>query len=268
VAAALLLGSWAGLAAAREEPLPKPLEKVGVSEHLNGKVPLDLPFVDSEGKPVTLGQFFDGRRPVLLTMNYSNCPMLCSLQLNGLFEGLGTLPWNIGERFQMVTVSIDPLETTERAAQSKQKYLKIYARPGCGSGWHWLTGRQEQIQKLADAVGFGFTFVKETGQFAHPAVVMICTPDGRISRYLKGVQFDPQTLRLSLVEAAEGKIGSVVDEALLYCFQFNSQSGRYAPVAMRIMQIGSVITIILLCTGWGLFWGRERRKANVPGQES
>jgi protein SCO1/2 len=260
-AAAVLLGLISNTATAREEPLPKPLEKVGVTEHLNGKIPLDLPFVDSEGNHVTLGRYFDGRRPVLLTMNYSSCPMLCSLQLNGLFEGLGRLPWNIGDRFQMVTVSIDPLETTERAAQSKQKYLKIYAHPDCSPGWHWLTGRQERIQKLADTVGFGYTFVKESNQFAHPAVVMICTPDGRISRYLYGVQFDVPTLRLALVEAAEGKIGSTLDQVLLYCFHYDSQSGRYAPVAMRVMQVGSLIMALLLGTGLGLFWVRERRKS-------
>jgi protein SCO1/2 len=260
IAAGLCFGPLRAAAPAREEPLPKTLEKVGITEHRGSRVPLDLPFVDSEGSPVRLRQFFDGRRPVLLTMNYSSCPGLCSVQLNGLFEGLAALPWNIGDRFQMLTVSIDPLETSERAAQSKTKYLKIYARPGCGPGWHWLTGHEANIQKLADAVGFGFTFDKESRQFAHPAVAMVCTPDGRISQYLRGVQFDQQTLRLSLVEAGEGKIGSTLDQLILYCFHYDSQSGRYAPVAMRIMQLGSLVTVLLLATVLGLFWVRERRK--------
>ena len=271
VAAILFFGRTA--ATAREEPLPKALEKVGVSEHPGGQIPLDLPFVDSAGQSLTLRPFFDGRRPVLLTMNYSSCPMLCSLQLNGLFEGLATLPWNIGDRFQMVTVSIDPLETTERAAQSKNKYLKIYARPGSAPGWHWLTGRQEQIQKLADAVGFGFTYDKDSSQFVHPAVVMICTPDGRVSRYLYGVQFDPQTLRLSLVEAAAGKIGTTLDRVLLYCFHYDSKSGHYAPVAMRFMQVGALLTVLLLGAGLGLLWVRERwprdkTKTRLPNPSS
>ena len=157
VALAGALGFSTPVLAQRTEPAPQELEGVGVTEHLGVKIPLDLEFVDSNGTPVTLKKFFDGQKPVVLTMNYSNCPMLCSLQLNGLFEALKRMPWTLGDQYEMVTVSFDPLETTERAKMTKQKYLEIYARPGATEGWHFLTGREENIKKLAEAIGFSLS---------------------------------------------------------------------------------------------------------------
>jgi protein SCO1/2 len=245
----------------RKEPPPKELEEVGITENLNAQIPRELPFVDSEGHPVTLGQFLDGKRPVLLTINYSSCAMLCGLQLNGLFEALQALRWDIGTEFQVVTVSMDPRETTQRAAETKAKYLRRYGRPGGAEGWHWLTGQQENIKALADRVGFHYRYVPQTGQYAHPAVLMVCTPDGRVSRYLKTIQYDPQTLRLSLVEAGQGKIGSTLDGVLLYCFKYDAAAGRYAPAAMQIMKIGSLTMVVLLGALLGFFWARERRRS-------
>jgi protein SCO1/2 len=245
------------------EAAPSDLKDVGVTEHLEAQVPLDLAFLDSRRKQVTLKQFFDGTRPVILTMNYSNCPMLCSLQLNGLFEGLQGLEWNLGEQFQMITVSIDPKESPERAALTKQKYLKMYGRPGVGEGWHMLTGKEENIRKLADTVGFGYRFVEETGEFAHAAVTFILTPDGRVSRYLYGIEYDPQTLRLSLVEAADGKVGSTLDRFLLTCFHYDETKGRYGPAAVKIMRLGALVTVVVLAGALLMFWRGEARRPDT-----
>lgn len=241
----------------RTEPLPKELEGVGVTEHLGEKIPWDLPFVDSDGKTVTLKQYFDGHRPVILTLNYSNCPMLCSLQLNGLFDGLKQMPWAIGDKFEMITVSFDPLETPERAKMTKQKYLEIYRRAGAAEGWHFLTGKEANIKKLADAIGFRYRYSETKRQYFHMAVTFILTPDGRVSRYLYGVEYDPQTLRLSLLEAADGKIGSTTDRILLFCFHYDASSGRYGPAAFRLMQVGGGFTVLVVA---GAIWMLRRRE--------
>ena len=256
-AGVLLLAACSTALAQRKEPLPQELQGVGVTEHLGTRIPLDLKFVDSDGKPVALKQLFDGRRPVVLTLNYSNCPMLCSLQLNGLFDALKRMPWTIGDQFQMVTVSFDPLETPERARMTKQKYLAVYRRAGAAEGWRFLTGREENIKKLADAVGFRYRYSEAQKQYFHVAVTFILTPDGRVSRYLYGVEYDPQTLRLSLVEAADGKIGSTTDQILLFCFHYDAESGRYAPAAFRLMQAGAALTVLIVV---GAIWMSRRRE--------
>jgi protein SCO1 len=241
----------------RKEPLPPELEGVGVTEHLGDQSPLDLEFVDSDGKPVVLKQFFDGKRPVVLTLNYSNCPMLCSQQLNGVFKALKQMPWNLGEQYEMVTVSFDPLETPERARLTKQKYLDIYRRAGADEGWHFLTGKEANIHKLTEAVGFRYKYSESKRQYFHQAVTFILTPDGRISRYLYGVEYDPQTFRLSLLEAADGKIGSTTDQILLFCFHYDAESGRYGLAATRLMQVAGGITVVVVA---GLIWMLRRRE--------
>lgn len=244
--------------AQRTEPLPEELKGVGVTKHLDEPIPLDLRFVESDGKTVEIKQFFDGKRPVVLTLNYSNCPMLCDLQLNGLFNALGRMNWNIGDEFEMITVSIDPLETPDRARMTKQKYLKTYRRAGAAEGWHFLTGREEDIQKVAEAVGFHYRYSPERRQYVHIAVTMILTPDGRVSRYLYGVEYDPQTLRLSLVEAADGKVGSTTDRVLLFCYHYDAESGRYGAAAFRLMQFGGLVTVVVLVGGIWILWRREK----------
>jgi len=247
---------------------PKGLEDVGVEEHLDTQIPLDTPFVDSGGNKVTIGQLFDGTRPVVLTLNYSDCPMLCILQLNGLADGMKRAPLELGAEYQVITISIDPLETPERAQLTKQKYLKMYGRPGGSNGWHFLTGRQSDIQRVAQAAGFNYKYVPETKQFAHAAVAMVCTPKGRVSKYLYGIEYDPQTLRFSLLEAAQGKIGSTVDRFLLYCFHYDETSGRYGPAAYRIMQLGGVLTLLVLGSVLSFFWLRESHKKKVRPEET
>jgi len=252
--------------AERKEALPAELRDVGVTEHLEAQVPLDLEFVDSGGKEVTLGDLFDGERPIVLTMNYSNCPMLCSLQLNGLFDALELMKWDIGNQFDMITVTIDPLETTGRAEMTKLKYLKRYRRAGAAEGYHCLTGRDEDIKRLAEVVGFRYKYEPTTRQYIHAAVTMILTPDGRVSRYLYGVQYDPQTLRFSLLEAAEGKVGTTMDQILLFCFHYDAAKGRYGPSAFRLMQFGGGLTVLVL-GGVILALRRRERGKKVPKPE-
>jgi protein SCO1/2 len=261
----VLVGVVSRAWAQRTEPLPEELKGVGVTEHLDEPIPLDLEFVDSDGKRVKLKEFFDGERPVVLTLNYSNCPMLCSLQLNGLFDALGRMNWDIGHQYEMVTVSFDPLETPDRARMTKQKYLKVYRRAGAAEGWHFLTGREEDIQKVAEAVGFRYRYSPEQRQYVHIAVTFILTPDGRMSRYLYGVEYDPQTLRLSLVEAADGKIGSTTDRVLLFCYHYDAESGRYGPAAMRLMQLGGLVTVVVLVGGIWVLRRREKGKKAETG---
>ena len=262
---AMCLASAVPALAQRTEPLPKELEGVGVTEHLDSRIPLDLEFTDSDGKLVKLGELFDRKRPVLLTLNYSNCPMLCSLQLNGLFDAMKRMPWDIGDKFEMVTLSFDPLETPERARMTKQKYLEVYRRAGAAEGWHFLVGREENIKKVADAIGFRYRYSPEQRQYIHVAAAYILTPDGRLSRYLYGVEYDPQTLRLSLLEAADGKIGSASDQILLFCFHYDAEKGRYAPAALRLMQLGGGAIVVVIV---GLIWILRRREvAKKPPEQ-
>jgi protein SCO1/2 len=251
------------LRAERTESLPKELQDVGVTEHLGAQVPRDLEFVDSDGKTVTLGQYFDGKRPLILTMNYSNCPMLCSLQLNGLFDALEKMKWDLGNQFEMITVSFDPSEKPPRAKATKQKYLQLYGRPGAAEGYHFLTGRERNIKKLTETIGFHYKYVPDTGQYVHVAATMILMPDGRVARYLYGVAYDPQTIRLSLLEAGEGKVGSTLDKALLFCFHYDAERGRYGLAAFRLMQIsGGLAVVIVGAVIWRL---RRREKKNTEG---
>jgi protein SCO1/2 len=269
--------AWAGAGWAQPLPpaagtsatdVPKELRNVGVTEHLDAQVPPDLPFVDSSGKLVHLKDFFDGVRPVILTVNYSNCPMLCSLQLNGLFTGLQGVPWDIGKNYQMLTVSMDPTETSARAEKTKQKYLDLYGRPGVGGGWHVLTGRDEDIHRLTDAIGYHYAYDKQQKQYAHPAVIMILKPDGRVSRYLGGIEYDPQTLRLALVEAGEGKIGSTMDQFILRCYHYDAKRGRYGPAAMKIMRLGALATLVAIVAMLAVFWriGAKRRSERADAK--
>jgi protein SCO1 len=254
-------------AADRAEPLPKELEGVGVTEHLNTALPLDAAFKDEQGRDVKLGDYFKPDRPVLLTLNYLRCPMLCTLQLNGLVDALKELDWTPGQEFEIVTISFDPLETPALAEAKKQNYLAEYARVGAGKGWHFLTGSKENITAVTEAVGFTYRWDPVGERYVHVAALMVCTPDGRLSRYLYDVQFEPRTVRLSLSEASHGAIGSTLDQILLYCFHYDAEGGRYAPAARRIMSAGGALTALVLGGALSVFWLREarRRKIAPPG---
>jgi protein SCO1/2 len=251
---------------AREDAVPEETLEVGVSERLGERIPLDLEFEDCEGEKVVLQDFFDGKRPVILTLNYSNCPMLCSLQLTGLFDGLKEVELNMGSDFQMITLSIDPLETKARAKQTKNKYLRQYERANAGPAYHCLVGSEANIRALADSVGFRYKYDEEGKQYVHAAATIFLTPDGRVSRYLYDVKYDPQTVRLALVESSEGKIGTTVDQVLLYCFQYDATKGKYAPTAFILMQIGAGLVVLVLGAALVAFWVREtvRKSASSP----
>jgi protein SCO1/2 len=259
----LALAASTGAAAERMEPLPKQLEGVGITEHPGAVVPKDLEFVADDGRTVRLGDYFDGKRPVVLNLGYYRCPMLCGLVLSGLLQGMKELPWTAGREFEVVTVSIDPRETATLARLKKETYLGEYGRPGAAAGWHFLTGREENIRKLADAVGFGYRYVPEREEFAHAAALFVATPDGRLARYLYGVLYAPGTLRMALTEAGQGKVGTTGDRILLACFHYDSNEGRYVVAATRLMRIGGGATALVV-GGWLLVqWRRSGRK---PGQ--
>lgn len=251
----------------RIESVPDELAGVGITEHLDTEVPKELVFKDQNDREVRLGDYFTGERPVILTLNYSNCPMLCHLQLNGFVDALKQLQWELGTEFDMVTISIDPTETPQRARLTKNKYAKMYGRPGVEKGWHFLVGPEERIKAVADAVGFQYTYNEARDEYVHAAAAMICTPDGHVSRYLYGVIYEPQTIKFALLEAAEGTIGSTMDQVLLYCFHYDADAGRYAPAAINIMRLGGLVTVVILGTALGVFWRRDvRRKKQATDQ--
>ena len=259
VAVAMLTATSAP--AQRQEPLPPELEGVGITEKLDARVPLDLEFLDEAGNTVPLREYFDGSRPVMLTLNYYSCPMLCTLQLNGLIAGLQDLAWTPGREFEMVTVSINPLETPELARLKKQTYLEAYGRPGAAAGWHFLVGGEDNIKRLAAAVGFGYRYNEQRKEYAHAAAVMLVTPDGRLARYLYGVEYPTRTLRLGLAEAGEGVVGSAADQFLLYCFHYDAKANSYVMAATTVMQAGGLLTLLLL-GGWLLArWVRDARRS-------
>ena len=254
---------WTGSGVARAQladQVPEALEEVGITEHLDAKLPLDLEFRDEDGLSVTLGSFFDGERPVILTLNYYRCPMLCGLMLNGLVDGLDEMEWTPGQEFEIVTVSINPLETPALAKEKKQNYIKRYGRPSAMTGWHFLTGNEPEIDRLAETVGFRFVYDPVEQQYAHAAAIFVCTPDGRVARYLYGIEYPPKRLKLGLLEASEGKIGSTLDQLILYCYHYDPSNRRYSPVAMNIMRVGGGASASILAVALGMFWFREWRR--------
>ncbi|MEQ9411823.1 MAG: SCO family protein [Fuerstiella sp.] len=241
---------------------PTGIEDVGIDDRSGERLPLTTPFTDSTGRSTTLEQFFDGQRPVVLTFNYSDCPMLCKLQLHGLVESLKKVDWVAGEQFRVLSISIDPAETPAQAAVIRQNHLQAYGRPGAEDGWIFLTGSPASIRAASNAAGFRFKYLPKQREFSHTAAAIVCAPDGMISRYLYGVDFDPQTLRLSLAEAAEGRIASPLDKLLLYCFRYDAATGRYAPAAWKLMRLGAITTVVLL----GIFVLRFRFAGNADGR--
>lgn len=241
-----------------QEGLPGPLADVGFDQRLGEQVPLDLEFLDETGRRVQLEQYF-GERPVVLALVYYDCPMLCSMVLNGMVGGLRALDFDPGTEFEVLVVSFDPDESPELAGTAKQTYLERYDRPGTETGWHFLTGDQAAIQALTRSVGFRYVYLPEEDQFAHAAGILALTPEGRVARYYYGVEYAPRDLRLGLVEAADSRIGSMVDQVLLYCFHYDPTTGRYSAVAMNILRLAAGITLVFL----GIFllrqWLRERR---------
>jgi protein SCO1 len=236
---------------------PPGLKNVGIEQRLDEQVPPQLIFRDETGKTVRLGDYF-GRRPMILNLVYYQCPMLCGEVLSGLESALRILKFDIGKEFDVLTISFDPRETPEMATAKKAEFLKRYKRPGTEQGWHFLTGPQESITALTKAAGFQYEFIDKTGQFAHAAAIIILTPGGRISQYYYGVEFAPKDLRLGLVQASDNKIGTLVDQVLLYCYHYDPATGKYSAVITRILRLSAIATMLAL---GAVFLALSRRRA-------
>lgn len=253
VYAAILLTS--ACATADEPPIPG-MEAVTIIEKLDGDVPLDLKFTDHRGQTVKLADFFSDDTPVMLTLNYYRCPMLCNLQLNQLTESLRQLEWKPGENFRIVTVSIDPREGPELAAEKRQSHLD---KLGKGEvEWEFLVGEQDAITALAQSVGFGYKYVEERDEYAHTAAVFFLSPEGKVARYLYGLEYPPRDLKFAAIEAAAGRVGSPVDKLLLSCFVYDHTEGAYGPFAFGIMRLGGGLTVLILGAFLAVLWIRER----------
>ncbi|HYL91675.1 MAG TPA: SCO family protein, partial [Alphaproteobacteria bacterium] len=224
---------------------PSILDQVRIDQRLNQQIPLDLNFVDEHGQTVQLRQYF-GSRPVILTLVYYQCPMLCSQVLNGLTSSLNVLQMNVGREFDIVTVSIDPTDTPQTAAESKKRFLQRYRRPGSEQGWHFLTGKKEQIEALANSVGFHYAWDPEIKQYAHAAGIMLLTADGHVAQYYYGIEYAPRDLKLGLIESSHGKIGSLVDQVLLYCYHYDPAKGKYGAAIFNVMRICALATVLAL----------------------
>lgn len=240
---------------------PEDLKDIGIDEHLGEQFDLSLTFKNEDGQEVPLQTYFKKGKPVLITLIYFNCPSLCNFHLNGLTEVFKQVDgWTIGDQFDVISISIDPKEGSELAKNKKESYIESYGKKEAASGWHFLTGSQENITKIAQQVGFKYKWVESTGEFAHTAVAYIITPEGKISRYLYGIGFSPKVLRLSMIEASNGTIGTIVDKFVLYCFQYDPNKKNYAFYAYNAMRAGAGVSAIILLSFLGVFWLRNRRK--------
>ncbi len=248
-----------GMAAGEQVPA---LKEIGIDQHPNAQIPLDLEFSDEKGAPVKLGAFF-GARPVVLALVYYSCPMLCTQVLSGLAGSLQGMSFTVGKEYEVVVVSFDPGETPKLASERKPLFVHRFLSKVDDSHIHFLTGRQESIKALTGAVGFRYVWDQQTNQFAHPAAISVLTPDGRISRYLYGVEFAPRDLKLAIVEASEGRVGSVVDQAMLYCYHYDPNAGRYGFVVMNIVRVAGALTLVVLVGSILMSLRRERRQASA-----
>jgi protein SCO1 len=237
------------VAARAQTANPPILNDVGIDQKLDAQVPSDLTFHDENGATVHLGEYY-GKRPIVLTLVYFKCPMLCTMVLNDLNRVLGAMNMNVGEQFDILTVSFDPTETPELAAQKKHQYVRAYNRPHAQEGWHFLTGDAESIKKLTETVGFRYAWDEKWKQYAHASGIIVLTPSGKVSRYFYGVEYSARDLRLSLTEASEGKISAPAEQILLYCFHYDPATGKYSLIITRFVQLGALITM----AGLGTFW--------------
>ena len=238
--------------------VPQALREIGFDQNIGQALPLDTTFRDEAGAAVRLGDYF-GKRPVVLVFAYYDCPMLCTMVINGLSSALGVMNLNPGSDFEIVTVSFNPRDTPALAAAKKAGYIERYKRPGAAGAWHFLTGDQPQIDRLTKAAGFRYVWDADSKQYAHPSGVIVATADGRLSKYLFGIEYGPRDLRFGIVEASAGKVGTPVDALLLYCYHYDPMTGRYGLVIMRAMRMAGVATVLLIGTFIVVMVRRERK---------
>lgn len=253
---------------------PEVAEGIGVDSQTGEFLVMDIPFHDEQNRYVKIGDYFDGRQPVLLSFNYSNCPKLCSVQLENMTDTLRNIKFKVDEDFQVVSISIDPNEQTSRSRETKAKYVERYSkydRKGSDDGWHFLTGKEKDIQLIADICGFRYKYVSAQKLFSHPPVFILISPKGKIVRYIHGLDYEANTMEQALIEAAEGKIGSPIN-ILSYgigCFTFNESTGKYTFQAMAIMRIGGALTVVLLLFTLLPYWlYRRGYKSDDPKNKS
>lgn len=240
---------------------PPELVDVGVSESLDSKLPLDETFVDHTGKIVKLGDFVDGVHPTVLVFAYHSCPTLCSLVQNGVVEAMKGIDWNVGNQYNAITISIDPRDAPADANAKRTSLIGQYGRAVTDKGWPFLTGKDQAIQEVTKYAGWHYYWDDRQKQYAHPGAIVLLKPNGRIARYLYGIEFSPKDLRLGLIEASEGKSISTFDRALLYCYQYDGHQRKYSLVATRVMRIGGGVTVALLAGFLTIMWRREKKKA-------
>ena len=240
--------------------MPRPLRGIGFDQRIDERLPLEAAFTDEAGRRVRLGDYF-GRRPVVMTFAYYDCPMLCTQVLNGLSSALAILSLRPGREFEIVTISFDPRDTPVSASAKKAHYVERYKQPGAAAAWHFLTGDQASIDRVTRAAGYRYAWDPDTSQFAHPTGVIVLTPDGRLARYLFGIEYGPRDLRYALVEASAGKVGSPVDSLLLYCYRYDPAAGRYGLVIIRAVRLAGAATVLALCTFIVVMVRRETRQA-------
>ncbi|HLY17119.1 MAG TPA: SCO family protein [Bryobacteraceae bacterium] len=247
----------------RPAPLPAALQGVTVDQKLNQPVPLDLVFRDEFGRSVPLSTYFSGHKPVILAPVYYTCPMLCNMVLNGVASTLKAVSLDPGKDFEVVAVSFDPRDTPAIAAAKRESYLQRYRRPNTANGWHFLTGDEASIKALTSAVGFRYQFDPATNQYAHASSIMILTPQGRLSRYFYGVEYAPRDVRLGLVEASQNKIGTAVDQILLFCYHYDPATGKYGAIAMNMLRFAGAGFVLIcgtfLVAAWRRDWRRDRQ---------
>jgi len=249
-------GQMGSLSSPPTDKRPPMLKQVGIEQHLDGQIPPGLAFRDESGKAVHLGDYF-GKKPAILNLVYYQCPMLCGEVLSGMTSSLGMVNFDIGKEFDVITVSIDPREGPDLAIEKKNTFIQRYRRAGAEKGWHFLTGNQENITALAKAAGFGYEYDEATGQFAHATAIMVLTPEGKISRYLYGVEYPPKDVRLALVEASQHKIGGVVDQILLYCYHYNPATGKYGAIIANVLRIAGGVTVLIIGTFMFVMFRRD-----------
>lgn len=246
--------------------VPAEFRHAGVKEHLGDPVPPQISFTSHTGERVSLAQYFDGKRPVLLNFAYHRCPVLCSMVLKATIAGLQGIGWTVGKEFQVLTISIDPKETLSRTADKRKQVIEAYGRGEAEQGWHFLVGTKENIDRATAAVGFEYQYDAEQDQYAHPSAIMLLTPQGRVARYLYGLEFSPHDLRVGLLEASEGRFITTVEQIILYCYHYDPKAGKYVLMATRVMQVGAIITMLVLGSFLSMFWARERRRARLDAE--